>query len=151
MQLRGGLMNKKNYYFDVSSHNYGWYDVLDAYSEKEVIKYIIDDLTNEEYAEEKFNIEIGLRKDYEDYLSAEDIIEDMQVQAYDESDYGIDYLQNIKKEDIDWFQDKLDKLWIEFKNKIKETPPFHERLTCKNYRAHVNNKGIVDKFEEDFE
>lgn len=144
-------MNKKNYYFDVSSHNYGWYDVLDAYSEKEVIEYIIDDLTNEEYAEEKFNIEIGLRKDYEDYLSAEDIIEDMQVQAYDESDYGIDYLQNIKKEDIDWFQDKLDKLWIEFKNKIKETPPFHERLTCKNYRAHVNNKGIVDKFEEDFE
>lgn len=144
-------MNKKNYYFDVSSHNYGWYDVLDAYSEKEVIEYIIDDLTNEEYAEEKFNIEIGLRKDYEDYLSAEDIIEDMQVQAYDESDYGIDYLQNIKKEDIDWFQDELDKLWIEFKNKIKETPPFHERLTCKNYRAHVNNKGIVDKFEEDFE
>lgn len=144
-------MNKKNYYFDVSSHNYGWYDVLDAYSEKEVIEYIIDDLTNEEYAEEKFNIEIGLRKDYEDYLSAEDIIEDMQVQAYDESDYGIDYLQNIKKEDIDWFQDELDKLWIEFKNKIKEAPPFHERLTCKNYRAHVNNKGIVDKFEEDFE
>lgn len=144
-------MNKKNYYFDVSSHNYGWYDVLDAYSEKEVIEYIIDDLTNEEYAEEKFNIEIGLRKDYEDYLSAEDIIEDMQVQAYDESDYGIDYLQNIKNEDIDWFQDELDKLWIEFKNKIKETPPFYERLTCKNYRAHVNNKGIVDKFEEDFE
>lgn len=144
-------MNKKNYYFDVSSHNYGWYDVLDAYSEKEVIEYIIDDLTNEEYAEEKFNIEIGFRKDYEDYLSAENIIEDMQVQAYDESDYGIDYLQDIKKEDIEWFQDELDKLWKKFKEKINETPPFHERLTCKNYRAHVNNKGIVDKFEEYFE
>lgn len=66
---------------------------------------------------------------YEDYISAEDIIEKLSEEAYEEYDGADDYLQGVNTE---WLQEQLDKICKEFKIREKIETPFYQTQKQKN-------------------
>lgn len=67
------------------------------------------------------------------------MIEHFQEMAHSESEYcNEDYLENIKDDDREWIEEKLDNLWDEFKNRIKESPPFYSVVDVNKYKICID-------------
>lgn len=89
---------------------------------------------------------------YEDYISAEDIIEKLSEEAYDEYDGADDYLQGVNTE---WLQEQLDKIWKEFKKREKIEAPFYQTQKTEEYRVYFEGDKVLgyelsyEKIKED--
>lgn len=89
---------------------------------------------------------------YEDYISAEDIIEKLSEEAYDEYDGADDYLQGINTE---WLQEQLDKIWKEFKKREKIEVPFYQTQKTEEYKVYFEGDKVLgyelshEKIKED--
>ena len=89
---------------------------------------------------------------YEDYISAEDIIEKLSEEAYEEYDGADDYLQGVNTE---WLQEQLDKIWKEFKVREKIEAPFYQTQKTEEYRVYFEGDKVLgyelsyEKIKED--
>lgn len=77
---------------------------------------------------------------YEDYISAEDIIEKLSEEAYEEYDGADDYLQGVNTE---WLQEQLDKIWKEFKVREKIEAPFYQIQKTEEYRVYFEGDKVI--------
>lgn len=85
-------------------------------------------------------LDIDTVKPYEDYISAEDIIEKLSEEAYDEYDGADDYLQGVNTE---WLQEQLDKIWKEFKVREKIEAPFYQTQKTEEYRVYFEGDKVL--------
>lgn len=95
-----------------------------------------------------FHAYIAEVKNYENELSATDVIEQFQQNASyeDPSDYSMDYLEDLTKEQIDWLDFELSKLIKEFELKFDIVPPYFTAKNPKKVRINVK-KSTEDAIE----
>lgn len=134
-------------------------------SVKDLIEDYICSIIPSEYDEEELKeisyikngkrylyLDIDTVTPYEDYISAEDIIEKLSEEAYDEYDGADDYLQGVNTE---WLQEQLDKIWKEFKVREKIEAPFYQTQKTEEYRVYFEGDKVLgyelsyEKIKED--
>lgn len=111
----------------------GRIDGNDIYtSEMETIEEVIKDLVynlNEEdilinNGNKTIEVNIGIPEYYQDFIDAENILDDLYDKAFSESEYAEEYLSNVSEDGIEWLQNKLNELWDEFKKRENIKSPF---------------------------
>lgn len=136
------------------------YDSVDDLIEDYICSIIPSEYDEEELKEISYvnngkrylYLDIDTVTPYEDYISAEDIIEKLSEEAYDEYDGADDYLQGVNTE---WLQEQLDKIWKEFKKREKIEAPFYQTQKTEEYRVYFEGDKVLgyelsyEKIKED--
>lgn len=124
------------------------YDSVDDLIEDYICSIIPSEYDEEELKEISYikngkrylYLDIDTVTPYEDYISAEDIIEKLSEEAYEEYDGADDYLQGVNTE---WLQEQLDKIWKEFKVREKIEAPFYQTQKTEEYRVYFEGDKVL--------
>lgn len=124
------------------------YDSVDDLIEDYICSIIPSEYDEEELKEISYikdgkrylYLDIDTVTPYEDYISAEDIIEKLSEEAYEEYDGADDYLQGVNTE---WLQEQLDKIWKEFKVREKIETPFYQTQKTEEYRVYFEGDKVL--------
>lgn len=92
---------------------------------------------------------IGIPIYYEDNISAEKFIENLNEQAVDNccSDYADDYLMDLSEEEIKELKERMSEMWLDFKKKHNIQAPFFIVENSKKYKIYVNVDEIENKIK----
>ena len=130
-----------------SEYNYTNYDM--SVGIQEGLESIIASVLSEEEVElELFDvgtkphifIYIGEAMDYVDKGSSftHHLIEGMQEDAYNESEYAEGYLDMLTEEQYNYLASKLDVLWEDFKKFAEIKSPFYYVKNVKKYKVYID-------------
>ncbi|MGN0943662.1 hypothetical protein [Fusobacterium varium] len=96
------------------------------------------------------DIYIGEAEYYKDGIYVDGIIEQQQQDAYSEmGECAEDYLESITDEEKDILQERLNKVWKEFKKEFKHEARFFKIINEKKYEFNIYSEEFKKYYKEE--
>lgn len=144
-------MKNKEYTFSYNSEDYNngtFPTVEEALDEAKERWFDCHDASDS--VDGRVDVYIGEAEYYTDGIFVDYIIEQQQQDAYSEmGEYAEDYLEDITKEEKAILQERLDKVWNEFKKEFNHEARFYNVVNEKKYEFNIYSEEFEKYYKEE--
>lgn len=144
-------MKNKRYSFSYNDEDYSnetFSTIEEALDEAKECWFECYDISDSE--DGYIDIYIGEAEYYTDGIFVDYIIEQQQQDAYSEmGEYAEDYLEDITKEEKAILQERLNKVWNEFKKEFNHEARFYNVVNEKKYEFNIYSEEFKKYYKEE--